>query len=129
MFSTKNLKKWFKVRATKATTTEEVKHSSDGSMVSTDTVGPMQECSSHLLELDWRKGFSPLGGDETQYTGCIVCDDLLRDKCEVSCLVRLHEEECGSGRVCVKRQLKGLDWRPNAAKFKQSTGICVWVCS
>jgi len=49
----------------------------------------MQECCSRLLELDWRKGHSPLKGDETQYTGCVACDDLLREKCEAS--VHGHE--------------------------------------
>lgn len=41
------------------------------------------ECSCRLLELDWRKGSSPLEGGETQYSGCVACDDFLRGLCEV----------------------------------------------
>jgi hypothetical protein len=46
-----------------------------------------QECSSRLLELDFKKGQSPPGLEldgGTQYTGCVACDEALRDLCEVS---------------------------------------------
>lgn len=53
-----------------------------------------QECSSNLLELEFRKGHSLLKGDETQYTGCVVCDDMLREKCEVRAAVDSGAVSC-----------------------------------
>ena len=43
----------------------------------------MQACDSKLLLLDWKKGKAPLKGNETEYTGCVVCDELLQPLCEV----------------------------------------------
>ena len=43
----------------------------------------MQDCDSKLLVLDWKKGKAPLQGDQTEYTGCVVCDELLQPLCEV----------------------------------------------
>ena len=43
----------------------------------------MQECGAVLLELDGRKGQSPLPGGETRRTGCVICDDFLSSLCEV----------------------------------------------
>ncbi|PRW60157.1 DNA topoisomerase 3-beta isoform X1 [Chlorella sorokiniana] len=42
-----------------------------------------EECGSTLLALDWKKGQSPLAGGDTQHTGCVVCDPLLTQLCEV----------------------------------------------
>ena len=54
--------------------------------------GVCDECGARLLELDWRKGHSPLQGEQTAYTGCIACDDFLRSLSEVK-----------HGRAFVKR--------------------------
>lgn len=35
------------------------------------------------MDVDWRKGHSPLEGGETSYSGCVACDDFLRELCEV----------------------------------------------
>ncbi|KAF6259333.1 DNA topoisomerase [Scenedesmus sp. NREL 46B-D3] len=50
------------------------------------------ECSSKLLRLDWLKGKSPLPGGDTEYTGCLSCEEFLMELCEVK-----------HGRIFVKR--------------------------
>jgi DNA topoisomerase-3 len=54
----------------------------------------LQDCGAKLLQLEWRKGSSPawLEGGTTSYTGCISCEDVLTDLCEVK-----------HGRTWVKR--------------------------
>jgi len=45
-----------------------------------------QDCASHLLQLEFKKGAAPpslLTGGETAYEGCVVCDDALAALCEV----------------------------------------------
>ncbi len=62
-----------------------------------------QECGGKLLDLDWRKGHSPLQGGDTQTTGCVACEDTLRALCQVCvCLgVIVYVCACMCVFVCV----------------------------
>jgi len=42
-----------------------------------------EDCHAAILDLDWKKGSSPLAGDETQHSGCPVCDVTILDRCTV----------------------------------------------
>lgn len=42
-----------------------------------------EECESSLLKISFNKNNSPLPGGETEYTGCILCDELLSGMIEI----------------------------------------------
>ena len=43
----------------------------------------MQECGSKLLDLEWKKGSSPLTDGATSLRACVVCDDRVQPLCTV----------------------------------------------
>ena len=44
---------------------------------------PLQECGSKLMDLEWKKGSSPLQGGATSLCACVVCDDKVQPLCVV----------------------------------------------
>ncbi len=70
----------------------------------------VQECSSSLLVLDFKKGASPLPGGETHHVGCVVCSSLLQPLCEVRGTGRSSAVSCLRTRALWLRQ-----WQPGAA--------------
>lgn len=42
-----------------------------------------EECGSKLMELEWKKGCSPLPGGKTGLLACVVCDEVAWPLCTV----------------------------------------------
>lgn len=43
----------------------------------------VQDCSSNLLKLAWKKGAAAGGKSGLEEKACVICDDALRNLCDV----------------------------------------------
>ncbi len=66
-----------------------------------------EACTSSLLSVEWKTGHAPAGTDGT-FTGCIACDDLLSELCQVCAHAGLRSVRVEGGREDLLAIVRGI---------------------